>query len=135
VSDVQPSLLTRISALVALLVSMSPVLAHADDEVIERTTEKTTVILVEQTPEKPWETPAWAYPERGLTFFPEGPGKGKDCWAVGGSGRSPPCSRPATFAAWARASASMRGSRPSSSTTSSAWADSGPPWSVPSAWA
>ncbi len=50
----------------------------------ERTSGETTVILVQQTPKKPWETPAWAYPERGLTFFPEGPGKGKGRWAVGG---------------------------------------------------
>jgi hypothetical protein len=50
----------------------------------EVTTKDTTVILVQQTPKKPWETPEWAYPERGLTFFPEGPGKGKTRWAVGG---------------------------------------------------
>ena len=50
----------------------------------EKTSGETTVILVEQTPKKPWETPAWAYPERGLTFFPDGPGKGKDRWAIGG---------------------------------------------------
>jgi hypothetical protein len=43
-----------------------------------------TVIVLERTPKKPWETPEWAYPERGLTFFPDGPGKGKDRWAVGG---------------------------------------------------
>jgi len=50
----------------------------------EATSGETTVILVQQTPKKPWETPAWAYPDRGLTFFPDGPGKGKDRWAVGG---------------------------------------------------
>jgi hypothetical protein len=50
----------------------------------EKTSGDTTVLLVQQTPKKPWETPAWAYPERGLTFFPEGPGKGKDRWSVGG---------------------------------------------------
>ena len=80
VRDVQLSRRTGAAALVALLASMSPVLARAAEE----TTEKTTVILVDRTPKQPWETPAWAYPERGLTFFPEGPGKGKDRWAVGG---------------------------------------------------
>ncbi len=50
----------------------------------EKTFGDTTVVLVEQTPKKPWETPEWAYPERGLTFFPEGPGEGKDRWAIGG---------------------------------------------------
>jgi hypothetical protein len=49
----------------------------------EKTSGDTTVILVQQTPKPPWETPAWAYPDRGLTFFPEGPGKGKDRWSVG----------------------------------------------------
>ena len=83
-SDVQPSLRTGIAPLAALLASLSPVLARAADEIAEKTTEDTTVILVEQTPKPPWETPAWAYPERGLTFFPDGPGKGKDRWAVGG---------------------------------------------------
>jgi hypothetical protein len=88
VSDVQPSLRAGIAALVALLASMSPLLARAAEEVTEKTTEKTsektTVIPVDRTPKQPWETPAWAYPERGLTFFPEGPGKGKDRWALGG---------------------------------------------------
>jgi hypothetical protein len=84
VSDVQPSLRTGIAPIVALLAVMSPVLARAADEITEKTTEKTTVILVDRTPKPPWETPAWAYPDRGLTFFPEGPGKGKDRWAVGG---------------------------------------------------
>lgn len=50
----------------------------------EVTTKDTTVVLVEQTPKPVRETPAWAYPDRGLTFFPDGPGKGKDRWAVGG---------------------------------------------------
>jgi hypothetical protein len=50
----------------------------------EFTSGETKVILVEQIPKKPWETPAWAYPDRGLTFFPDGPGKGKDRWAIGG---------------------------------------------------
>ena len=83
-SDVQPTLRTGIAPLVALLALLSPVLARAADEIAEKTTEKTTVILVDRTPKPPWETPAWAYPDRGLTFFPEGPGKGKDRWAVGG---------------------------------------------------
>ena len=50
----------------------------------EKTSGDTTVILVEQVRKPVWETPAWAYPERGLTFFPDGPGKGKDRWAIGG---------------------------------------------------
>ena len=65
VSDVQPSLRTGIAAHVALLASMSPVLARAAEEATR-------------------ETPAWAYPGRGLTFFPDGPGKGQDRWSVGG---------------------------------------------------
>jgi hypothetical protein len=85
VSGVQPSLRTGIAALVAgLVVSLSPLPARAAEETTEKATEKTTVILVDRTPKQPWETPAWAYPERGLTFFPEGPGKGEDRWAVGG---------------------------------------------------
>ncbi len=43
-----------------------------------------TVIVVERVPKPLRETPAWAYPERGLTFFPDGPGKGQDRWSVGG---------------------------------------------------
>jgi hypothetical protein len=50
----------------------------------EATSGETKVLLVEQVPKRPWETPAWAYPDRGLTFFPDGPGKGKDRWAIGG---------------------------------------------------
>ncbi len=79
-SDVLPSPRRGIAPLVALLATLSPVLARAADEA----TRETTVILVEQAPRKPWETPAWAYPERGLTFFPDGPGPGKDRWSVGG---------------------------------------------------
>lgn len=45
-------------------------------------TDTSTVIVVEKKKAEP--DPAWAYPDRGLTFFPEGPGKGKDRWAVGG---------------------------------------------------
>lgn len=83
-------------AVAALLVQVAPATASAADPapqqpgaatarvVEEVTTKDTTVILVEQTPRKPWETPEWAYPERGLTFFPDGPGKGKDRWAIGG---------------------------------------------------
>jgi hypothetical protein len=95
VSDVQLSRRIGAAAVAALLVSLLPGLARAADPappaapaplvvVDEKTTKDTTVILVQQTPKPPWETPAWAYPERGLTFFPEGPGKGKDRWAVGG---------------------------------------------------
>jgi hypothetical protein len=95
VSDVHLSRRTGVAALAALLVSMSPALARAADPappvepsprvvVDEVTTKDTTVILVQQTPKPVRETPAWAYPERGLTFFPEGPGKGKDRWAIGG---------------------------------------------------
>jgi hypothetical protein len=76
----QPRRRTGIAPFVALLACSSPVLARAADEVVR----ETTVVVVERTPKKPWETPAWAYPERGLTFFPEGPGPGKDRWAVGG---------------------------------------------------
>ncbi len=94
-SDVQLSRRTGIAVLAALAASLAPGLALAADPVPpaaaaplvvvdEKTTKDTTVILVQQTPKPPWETPAWAYPERGLTFFPEGPGKGKDRWAVGG---------------------------------------------------
>jgi hypothetical protein len=80
VSDVHLSQRTGAAALAALLVSLSPLLARAADE----TTRETTVIVVDRTPKRPWETPAWAYPERGLTFFPEGPGKGQERWAIGG---------------------------------------------------
>ena len=81
-----------LAATAAFLVLAGPVSARADAAppqaggpvvVDEIRTKDTTVILVEQTPKKPWETPEWAYPERGLTFFPEGPGKGKDRWSVG----------------------------------------------------
>jgi hypothetical protein len=80
VNDVQPTLRTGIVTLVAILASMSPVLSRAADE----GTRESTVILVQQTPRPNRETPAWAYPERGLTFFPDGPGPGKDRWSVGG---------------------------------------------------
>lgn len=50
----------------------------------EKTSGDTTVLLVEQVRKPVRETPEWAYPERGLTFFPDGPGRGKDRWAVGG---------------------------------------------------
>ncbi len=81
-----------LAAVAAIAVLSAPVLARADAPpatgdgptvVEEIQTKDTTVILVEQKPKPPWETPAWAYPERGLTFFPDGPGKGKDRWTVG----------------------------------------------------
>jgi hypothetical protein len=81
-------------AAAALLAQLPPSTALAADPpsssssaptiVGEYQTKDTTVIVVERTPLKPWETPAWAYPERGLTFFPDGPGKGNDRWAIGG---------------------------------------------------
>jgi len=43
----------------------------------DRTT--TVAVQVEPTPRAPW-----PYPERGLLVYPEGPGEGKDRWAVGG---------------------------------------------------
>jgi hypothetical protein len=43
----------------------------------DRTT--TVVVQVEPAPPVPW-----GYPERGLLVYPEGPGEGKDRWAVGG---------------------------------------------------
>ncbi len=79
-TDVPPTLRTGIATLVAILASMSPVLSRAADEA----SRESTVILVQQTPRPIRETPAWAYPERGLTFFPDGPGPGKDRWSVGG---------------------------------------------------
>jgi len=84
VSDVHLSQRTGAAALAALLVSLSPLLARAADEIAQETTRETTVIVVDRTPKPPWETSAWAYPERGLTFFPEGPGKGQERWAIGG---------------------------------------------------
>ena len=95
VTDVQLIRRTGIAAAAAILVAMLPGLAHAADApppaapaplvvVDEKTTQDTTVVVVERIPRKPWETPEWAYPERGLTFFPDGPGKGKDRWAIGG---------------------------------------------------
>ncbi len=82
-----------LAAAAALLAQFPAVSARAADSaplpgqtvvVGETTSGDTKVILVEQIPKKPWETPAWAYPDRGLTFFPDGPGKGKDRWAIGG---------------------------------------------------
>jgi hypothetical protein len=84
-----------LAAVAALLVQLPPGKALAADPPPSnsagttvvgeyQTTDSTTVIVVERKPLKPWETPAWAYPERGLTFFPDGPGKGNDRWAIGG---------------------------------------------------
>jgi len=92
VSDVQLNRRTGFAVLASLAALLAPGLVRAADPapaaplvvVDEKTVKDTTVILVQQTPRTPWETPEWAYPERGLTFFPEGPGKGKDRWAVGG---------------------------------------------------
>ena len=81
-----------LAAMAALAVQALPATGRADSPpanaggttiVEEVKTKDTTVILVEQKPKPPWETPAWAYPERGLTFFPEGPGKDKDRWTIG----------------------------------------------------
>ena len=43
-----------------------------------------TIIVVEAEPKPEPKAPAWEYLERGLLFYPEGPGAGKDRWAVGG---------------------------------------------------
>ncbi len=85
--------LPRVAAAAALVAVLAgPFAAKAADApppsgpltlVGEQTQGDTTVVLVERIPKKPWETPAWAYPEQGLTFFPEGPGEGKDRWAIG----------------------------------------------------
>jgi hypothetical protein len=44
----------------------------------------TTVIVVERTPKVPDRAAEWAYPERGLVYYPAGPGAGKGRWAIGG---------------------------------------------------
>jgi len=95
VSDVQLSRRTGVAVLAALVATLAPGQARATDPappaaeaplviVGEKTVNDTTVIVVQQTPMPIRETPAWAYPERGLTFFPDGPGPGKDRWAIGG---------------------------------------------------
>lgn len=43
-----------------------------------------TVIVVEKEARPEPKPPAWEYLERGLLFYPEGPGPGKDRWAIGG---------------------------------------------------
>ena len=43
--------------------------------------ERTTTVVLEPAPAA---KPAWGYPDHGLVFYPEGPGAGKDRWAVGG---------------------------------------------------
>jgi hypothetical protein len=43
-----------------------------------------TVIVVEKEAKPEPRPPAWEYLERGLLFYPEGPGAGKDRWAIGG---------------------------------------------------
>ena len=48
----------------------------------ERTVEK--VLVIEATPAPAPMPEPWPYPERGLLVYPEGPGDGKDRWAVGG---------------------------------------------------
>ncbi len=86
-----PKSMVTAAILIAALVAPAPGLA-ADPTpqaspltvVGEKTSGDTTVVLVEQERKPVRETPAWAYPERGLTFFPDGPGEGKDRWAIGG---------------------------------------------------
>lgn len=47
-------------------------------------TDATTVIVVERTPKPVDDSAEWAYPTRGLQYYPTGPGKGQDRWAIGG---------------------------------------------------
>jgi len=47
-------------------------------------TDATTVIVVERTPKPVDDRAEWAYPKRGLEYYPMGPGKGQDRWAIGG---------------------------------------------------
>jgi hypothetical protein len=61
-----------------------PAASQAPLQVVEEVqTSDTRVVVLERTPRPVRETPQWAYPDRGLTFFPDGPGKGNDRWAVG----------------------------------------------------
>jgi hypothetical protein len=61
-----------------------PAASQAPLQVVEEVqTSDTRVLVLERTPKPVRETPQWAYPDRGLTFFPDGPGKGNDRWAVG----------------------------------------------------
>jgi hypothetical protein len=61
-----------------------PAASQAPLQVVEEVqTSDTRVLVLERTPRPVRETPQWAYPDRGLTFFPDGPGKGNDRWAVG----------------------------------------------------
>ncbi|MEI7703477.1 MAG: hypothetical protein WCK73_02645 [Deltaproteobacteria bacterium] len=85
----QPKIL--LAALAALLAAGSASAADAPaapqapplQVVGEYKTKDSTVIVVEQEKKALRDTTAWAYPERGLTFFPDGPGKDKDRWAIG----------------------------------------------------
>lgn len=78
-------LAAMLSAGSALAADPPPPPASGTPVIVEEVkTGDTTVIVVERTPKPLRETPEWAYPERGLTFFPDGPGKGNDRWAVGG---------------------------------------------------
>jgi hypothetical protein len=61
-----------------------PAASQAPLQVVEEVqTGSSTVVVLERTRKPIRETPEWAYPDRGLTFFPDGPGKGNDRWAVG----------------------------------------------------
>lgn len=84
---------TGLAVLAALVAVLAPGQARATDPapppadpfviVGEKTVDDTTVLVVEKKRRPVRETPAWAYPERGLTFFPDGPGPGKERWSVG----------------------------------------------------
>jgi hypothetical protein len=95
VSHPQSSRRTGLAVLAVLVASLPPGQARATDPapsaaeaplvvVGDKTVGDTTVIVVQQAPTPSRERPAWAYPERGLTFFPDGPGPGKERWSVGG---------------------------------------------------
>jgi hypothetical protein len=47
-------------------------------------TDATTVIVVERTPKPVDDSAEWAYPKRGLEYYPAGPGPGEGRWAIGG---------------------------------------------------
>lgn len=79
------ALAATLSAGTARAAETPPAAPQAPLTVVEEVkTSDATVIVVERTPKPLRETPAWAYPENGLLFFPDGPGKGRDRWAVGG---------------------------------------------------
>ena len=89
VKAAQPKIL--LAALAAILAAGSASAADAPPPqapqlqvVDEVQTKDTTVIVVERERKRLRDTAEWAYPDRGLTFFPDGPGKGNDRWAVGG---------------------------------------------------